>query len=551
MSDPYVSVAQRRRALWLLPLLLCATAARAEVTQHPPRNPYLADSYYPLGHSNAAQVDSTPVPGPTAPSHALADHEIESALTGTGHLGQFVSGTYADGRRVIWTNGPHDIVKLDYDSFRILSRHELPGYRAFTQADADDISDRLQRYGRWRRLYFGLTNIRQMLPSDLSSVYCLLDRDGRFYAGGADGLTVYGDAVAGDPESPIAVRGRFRLPDEVSGSLVGINMTYDGWIVLATDAGDLVTVSRDLTQYRVLALPHREEAAAYNARMADQGRTGYNWIRNAMAVDDAGGIYLAANDWMMKIVWDGERLSADAADGAWVERYANGTGTGTGSTPVLVGFGDNDRLVAFTDGDALMNLTLMWRDAIPSGWVPPSGAAPRVAARLPVTLGDPQRSALQSEQAVVAAGYGMVVVNNEPASMPFFLPARAKGLLISLLGDDPAYTPHGMEKFRWDPARRSLVSDWVNTQVSSPNCVPYISTGSRRVYTVGVVDGRWALQAVDFDSGRSAQTYALGGPRFNTMFSGVVVDDRGRITYGGLFGPIRLTPTAAPSGTHP
>jgi len=53
-------------------------------------------------------------------------------------------------------------------------------------------------------------------------------------------------------------------------------------------------------------------------------------------------------------------------------------------------------------------------------------------------MGDPNRLALQSEQAVVVAGYGMVVVNNEPASMPPGLPPAAKGLFISLLGDDPA-----------------------------------------------------------------------------------------------------------------
>ncbi|MFX8561997.1 hypothetical protein ABTM00_19900, partial [Acinetobacter baumannii] len=80
----------------------------------------------------------------------------------------------------------------------------------------------------------------------------------------------------------------------------------------------------------------------------------------------------------------------------------------------------------------------------------------RVAGMLPVTMGDPNRKALQSEQAVVVAGYDMVVVNNEPASMPASMPPAAKGLFISLLGDDPAYTPHGMEKFTWDPATHTL-----------------------------------------------------------------------------------------------
>ena len=31
------------------------------------------------------------------------------------------------------------------------------------------------------------------------------------------------------------------------------------------------------------------------------------------------------------------------------------------ATPALMGFGDEDRLIALTDGDNLMNVTLMWR----------------------------------------------------------------------------------------------------------------------------------------------------------------------------------------------
>ena len=509
----------------------------------PPPNPYLAASHYPIGHTNSAQVDSTAVAGPTGPSHALAPGEIEYALTGPGHLGNFVSPPYAGGRRVIWTNGPRDIVKLDYATLRVLARQPLAGYAPFGPEDADRMEHELQTRGRLSRLKFAFDNIRQMLPMDLSTVYCLLDRDGRFYAGGPGGFTVYGDARPGDPDSPIAVVGHWKMPKEVTGSLVGMNMTYDGWIVVATDTGFVVTVSRDLSQSRWLALPHSDEAAAYNARMAKQKRTGYNWIRNAVAVDDAGGIYAVANGWMEKVVWNGRELSARPADGAWAEPYPNGTGTGSGSTPVLLGFGKADRLVAITDGEPLMHLTLYWRDAIPAGWPAPAGApSPRVAGRLPVTMGDASRTTLQSEQAVVVAGDDMIVVNNEPATLPWYLPSRIKGLLISLLGDDPVYTPHGMEKYRWDPQHRTLVRAWANPGVSSPNCVPYASLGSGRVYTVGVVDGQWTLESVALDTGASAERWTLGGPRYNTMFSGVTIDPEGRVVYGGMFGLVRLSP---------
>jgi hypothetical protein len=42
--------------------------------------------------------------------------------------------------------------------------------------------------------------------------------------------------------------------------------------------------------------------------------------------------------------------------------------------------------------------------------------------------------------------------------------------------------------------------------------------------------------------GKTAGVYPLGGARFNTMFSGIYVDAKGRIVYGGMFGAVRLTP---------
>jgi len=86
---------------------------------------------------------------------------------------------------------------------------------------------------------------------------------------------------------------------------------------------------------------------------------------------------------MEKIVWNGHDLSVDPKSGAWAEAYPNSTGTGTGATPVLMGFGKDERMVVITDGDRLMRVTVFWRDAIPSGWKAPEGAlSGRVAGML-------------------------------------------------------------------------------------------------------------------------------------------------------------------------
>jgi hypothetical protein len=99
-----------------------------------------------------------------------------------------------------------------------------------------------------------------------------------------------------------------------------------------------------------------------------------------------------------------------------------------------------------------------------------------------------------------------------------------------------------MEKFAWDPAKHTLAEAWTNTQVSSPNCVPYASIGSNMAYTVGAKNGDWVLEAVRLDSGKLFAEYPLGGTRFNTNFSGIAVDAQGRILYGGMFGAVRLNP---------
>ena len=41
---------------------------------------------------------------------------------------------------------------------------------------------------------------------------------------------------------------------------------------------------------------------------------------------------------------------------------------------------------------------------------------------LPADMGDPDLREIQSEQSVVVAGYGALVVNNVPRNVPWYLP---------------------------------------------------------------------------------------------------------------------------------
>ncbi|MFN9415951.1 MAG: hypothetical protein ACK578_00425, partial [Pirellula sp.] len=107
-------------------------------------------------------------------------------------------------------------------------------------------------------------------------------------------------------------------------------------------------------------------------------------------------------------------ISKDEKDGAWKAQYDGGdwppaikAGTGTGSTPTLMGFGDDDdKLVLITDGSNRMKLVAFWRVEIPADARRIEGAlSPRIADQKPVTAGiSEQRPWLQSEQTVPGRG---------------------------------------------------------------------------------------------------------------------------------------------------
>ncbi|MCP5057470.1 MAG: hypothetical protein GY937_12200 [bacterium] len=519
--------------------LLFATPFQA--ANRPPKNPFLADSVYPLGHGDSGQQDALPVRGPEDPGPALAEHEIRYAPTGPAQFGAYTSSPYADGRRVIWSNGLDRIVKVDFDTFEVLATRWVPGARRWTEAEADASIARFDESNEgiasiWRA-FQEISKLR-----DLSSVYTLLDIDNTYYIADKNGLvTAYADADPTDPSSAIIEKRSFRLPEAATGLTVGMNMTFDGWLILPTEHGHVVALSRDFEQHHVVRLRHADGAEEKATRP-----TGYGWVRNGVAIDEAGGLYIASQEHLHKVVWTGDRLSTDPADGAWTARYLNGWGHGTGATPSLMGFGDEDRFVVITDGEPLMNVVLFWRDAIPANWENQTGAPDRrIAGMLPADMDDPKLGEIQSEQSVVVAGYGALVVNNVPRNVPWYLPSQARTLLISFLGSEPGHQPYGVQKFEWDPASRSLRDAWVNHEVSSPSCVPVVSYPSDRVYLIGARDDRWTLEALEWQDGRSAFHTVIGGQRYNPLFSGTEIDDAGRIHYGTPWGRVRIEPDAA------
>jgi hypothetical protein len=159
-------------------------------------------------------------------------------------------------------------------------------------------------------------------------------------------------------------------------------------------------------------------------------------------------------------------------------------------------------------------------------------------------LGDPELKAAQSEQSVACSGYGMFVVNNEPHDVPKRIldDPQSKLTFIGYLSYLEEFAPSGGQKFEWDPQTKTLRPAWSNLEVSSPNCVPFVSAGSEMVYLCGARSGRWTLEGIDWTTGRSAFHYELGGARFNSFYSQPQIDDQGRIMVSALYGALRIQP---------
>ncbi len=465
----------------------------------PPINTFLADSPWPMSHRNPYCQASSPYPGPAAP----LDDETPDYLAGMpGLITVAFSGPYPDGSRVIWGSNMSEISKMNPCSGGCY-------YDSLAKEGANQLN----------------------LDGALSGAYTVLDKDGTFFVPRFERLYAYGDVTAGDYLSPIEEKRVYEIPaihrqgeDDI---IVGLNITYDGMLALATRYGTIAVISRNFEEIHFLKLGEDEE------------------ISNSIACDESGGIYVVTSQKMYRVQWTGTDLTTDEAFGAWAAGYETGEdvggirlGLGSGATPSLMGTGDQDRFVVITDGQELMHLVLFWRDEIPEDWVQfPGTADRRIAAQVPVRFGDEGATQSLSEQSVCVRGYGALVVNNQLKSSfnnPF---------LDVLRSGNPNIAPYGAEKFEWDPVTQRLASVWVNQEVSLPNGIPTMSAATNLIYDIGQRDGLWTMEALDWDTGESVFFHELGANLiYNSAYAGTEIGLGSGLYTGTSLGMIRLIP---------
>ncbi len=471
-------------------LALAAATVFAEpcltpLAEHEPLcSPALSSGAWPISHRGPYAQGSSPLPGPTGAAGVTAEHLL---LTGPP-ITLAISPTYADGGRAIWGSElglSNAVFKIDHDTFSVIDVY----------VPANEETD------------------PPAIPLGVSGAYSVADAAQHFLLGRARFIEIFGDAVAGERHSEIALVKRVFLPDgafcRASDLLVGGVMLPDGHLAFVTEQASVGVVPSDptgLDAANLVFLPSENGAACADASIPDAD---LETVSNSMAADERGGFYVVTDAAVVKYQWDGTTLTK-----VWRTPYESDPpfsvlrlGPGSGSTPSLMGTAhDDDRFVAITDGRERMHVVLMWRDAIPPDWQPIApGKDPRIACEVPITFGDPHATRVLSEQSLLVRGYAAVTVNNllqSEAGIAAPVPALAAAL-AALEGGNPAVAPHGLERVDWDPRTRTCASTWTNAEISIPNAIPTMSAASDLIYAIGQRDGLWGLEAVDFRTGAS------------------------------------------------
>ena len=533
-----------RSCLPLATLLACAPAVLSACAKTEPivspkiERAQLSDGACPIIHCDTYQSDALPFKGPEAPSQVLDEDTIDH-LWSSPIAGGILDYTYPDGTTVFWVSQVDRIMKLRLDEHNRLEKiTELPleprKFPRFEPEDMQRILAKLDDATLGTEAYDALADEWNGYQIEgLRAYYAMLNDQGILYVSNRNGVVAYGDAEPGNPESPIVKLGQyvfkklslqlgFKMPIPI---MIGMNVTPDGHIVAVTIDGTVVGIEPDLSDAVYYNLPDEQ-------------------IWNSVAIDEKGGIYVPGTRKLHKLIWTGSAFSDDPTKGAWVEPYEIGSldetlraERGSGTTPALMGGpNDADRFVVFADAANVNNLLIYWRDDIPEGWKKlPGTSSRRIAGVLPVNFGDASLDNSYSENSATIFDYGAVLANNQ-------VKTNEKMMLdVQLKMKDPNRTPSGIQKFQWNTETRTWEVAWTRPDVSSPNSTPVVTKVNRQLHTVGLKDGAWVMQTLDWDTGETRAIYTLGeSERYNPIMLALQVLPNGDPIFAAFGGVMHL-----------
>jgi hypothetical protein len=531
----------------------CITALSANAQGTPPVNPYLAAPVYAITHFDSAQTDTFPY------AVSTSAYSIVPGLLQLPQLPQILQG-------------PINLMTLASTSPGFMWGVSATGVNYLSLANNTLSSAALTPY-----LFPGITqpllslvdglleapittvqqaqNILSQLQLPLvgggfPSAYSVVDNNNILY-------TNYGTSIYAFSYQPlvgslgtISAVGTLNTSTFLQSgeTITGVVMTYSGRLV--------VIGSRSLSVVSGSFLNGQTPTVHTIALSSSET------ISNSAAVDNQDGIYFVSNLNMYKAVWNdsAQTLSLAPADGGWTAPYPTGDtyftafGSGSGSTPALMGFdGTQDELVVITDGKARMHLAAFWRSQIPSGVPVPDPTNPRLAGIIQVNCGLPAGVEIQTDQSVGVYGWGSFVVNNIASS-----DSGTSPVVDNLLRGTVLYpSPVGVERFAWDPNAHQWSSVWARPDISSNSMVPTISGGSGvatpQVFTsgnysntpqaaqAGLSGDGWVVTGLDWNTGATRFTGIFGpGILGNGLYALIQFLPGGDMLFNSVLGPTRV-----------
>jgi len=516
--------------------------AYAAETAHnmPAANPWLADSVYPTSHFNPGATDSVLFPGPVHGRKLSFDDvkTVPTVITSNPALKTVGNATIA------FASGAVGVQKLILTGKALEAGNFVayPGFEAdAAKATADAIQsvlDKLDSAERARdetQIVQALSTMGTMglnLQTGINGVYNLFDKDGYHYCvfGGTKVLKCFDD---NDPAADLRIIASkdvaTDLPPDVAKSvtrIIGLGMTYDGYLAAAAPGAALV-LDRDLNVKSYVGF-------------------GDEAVDNSICLDDKGGIYVVTSKRMLRLAWTGTELSTDDKDGAWESPYESmdpakamalgAISRGSGTTPTLMGFGDDpDKLVVIADAaEAGTNLVAFWREAIPEDFEQKPGTlSRRIADQIKIDI-----STLTIEPSPNVLGYGVAVINGSYPE-PFPEPGPPNQFTAGVTRKAPL----GVQKFIWNSEARKFEKAWTNMEVDNTDImVPVVSAATNLIYCATKIDGNYAYVGLDWTTGNIEQTWLFpdDSRKWNALGGITTILDDGDLLIGGAFAIKRL-----------
>lgn len=486
-----------------------------KVHNMPVANPWIAKSAYAISHHNSAQTDVTHVNGPTVGKRLTMDDAKTVPLFWCSAPTYKHLGSGENRETVVIASNPMGIVKVRAtgEDFSLVSNVPYPGLeKVHAQASDEALLETMRGIGHRRR---NKQDWRLLLSSWMmyakfdvglrtmpNGAYAVIDKDGYHYTfynlhhlvKSFDNNQVDQPLLPVKHTNIVADAIGEEAAEDVE-KMLGISLTQDGHLVVAA-SGIVIVADRDLNVKDFVQFPGEH-------------------VENSIAVDSDNGIYVVTSKKMHKLVWTGDSLSTDESDGAWSSLYdvmeegvaldMGAASHGSGTTPTLLGFGDDeDKLVVISDGNPdNAQIVAFWRNKIPSGFEQKPGTqSRRIADQIPFRL-----SKTTVEASPVVYGNGVLVVNStypEPGPISMDLISNA------FLAGTTREPPRGIQKYEWQTQENKFVESWSIDDVDNTDWMPpAVSTANGLAYIANKRNDVYEYFAVDWMTGEKKATWTF------------------------------------------